>query len=166
MVERRRIAPPRLEEYLAAAQRRCFICDIVANPDRSQHHLVYDDDHAIAFLDRYPTLYGHVLVAPRQHREEVTGDFTEDEYAALHRVVHRVGEAVRGAVPTERLYVTCFGSQQGNKHVHWHVAPLPPGVPFEEQQGAALSWKRGILDLSEEEMTELAERIRAAMGAR
>jgi diadenosine tetraphosphate (Ap4A) HIT family hydrolase len=103
-------------------------------------------------------------VAPREHREEVTGDFTENEYAALQRVVHRVGEAVRNAVPTERLYVTCLGSQQGNKHVHWHVAPLPPGVPFEQQQGAALSWKRGILDLSDDEMTELAESIRAALG--
>lgn len=163
MGERRRIAAPALDDYLAKVRRSCFICDILASPDRTRHHIVYEDDLAIAFLDRYPTLYGHVLVAPREHREHVTGDFTEDDYVALQRVVHRVGEAVRRAVPTERLYVVSFGSQQGNRHVHWHVAALPPSVPFEDQQGAALSWKGGILDLSEDELAELAERIRGAI---
>lgn len=124
------------------------------------HPVVYEDDLAVAFLNRYPSLYGYVLVAPKEHREQVTGDFTEDEYAALQRVVHRVGEAVRRAVETERLYVLSLGSQQGNRHVHWHVAPLPPGVRFEEQQLEALSWRNGILELSEAEWEELAGRIR------
>jgi diadenosine tetraphosphate (Ap4A) HIT family hydrolase len=165
VVERPRIPAPVLDDYLAEVRRGCFICDIVASPNRRRRNVVYEDELAISFLDRYPTLYGHVLVAPREHREQVTGDFTEDEYARLQRVVHRVGEAIRRAVPTERLYVVSFGSQQGNRHVHWHVAPLPPGVPFEEQQGAALSWRRGILDLSEDDMAELRELIRAAIGA-
>jgi diadenosine tetraphosphate (Ap4A) HIT family hydrolase len=165
MAEWPRISAPALGDYLAEIRRGCFICDIVASPDRGRRHVVYEDELAIAFLDLYPTLYGHVLVAPLEHHEQVTGDFTEDEYAALQRVVHRVGEAIRRAVPTERLYVVSFGSQQGNRHVHWHVAPLPPGVPFEEQQAAALSWRRGILDLSEDDMAELAERIRAAIRA-
>lgn len=124
------------------------------------HHVVYEDDVAIAFLNRYPPLYGYLLVAPKEHVEQVTGDFAEDEYVALQRVVHRAGEAVRRAVPTERLYVLSLGSQQANRHVHWHVAPLPPGVPFGEQQLEALSWQNGILELSEAEWEELANRIR------
>jgi diadenosine tetraphosphate (Ap4A) HIT family hydrolase len=165
VVERPRIPAPALDELLASIQGRCFLCDIVSGHDK-RHHVVYEDEVAIAFLNRFPTLYGYVLVAPRQHREQVTGDFTEDEYAALQRVVHRVGEAIRRAVPTERLYLLSLGSQQANMHVHWHLAPLPPGVPFEEQQLGALSWDRGILDLSDAEMTELAERIRTAVGRR
>jgi diadenosine tetraphosphate (Ap4A) HIT family hydrolase len=165
VAERPRIPAPALDDYLDEVRRGCFICDIVASPNRRQRNVVYEDELAIAFLDRYPTLYGHVLVAPREHREQVTGDFTEDEYVQLQRVIHRVGEAIRRAVSTERLYVASFGSQQGNRHVHWHVAPLPPGVPFEEQQGAALLWRRGILDLSEDEMAELTELIRATIGA-
>jgi diadenosine tetraphosphate (Ap4A) HIT family hydrolase len=103
-----------------------------------------------------------VLVAPKEHREQVTGDFTRDEYLALQAVVHRVGEAVRRAVPTERLYVLSLGSQEGNRHAHWHLAPLPPGVPFEEQQLAALSTDR-VLDLGDAAMGELAQRIRYAL---
>jgi len=142
----------------------CFICEIVAgNPD-SRHHVVYEDDVAIAFLNKYPTLYGYTLVAPRQHREQVTGDFSLDEYLHLQRVIYRVAEAVRQVVPTERLYILSLGSQQGNRHVHWHIAPLPPGVPYAEQQLAALDFKNGVLALSDVEMAELTGRIREALG--
>lgn len=160
----RRIPPPALEEYLDSAGRTCFVCEIVAGRD-DRHDIVYEGEVAIAFLNRLPTLYGYVIVAPREHREHVTADFREDEYVALQRVVHRVGEAVRRAVPTERLYVLSLGSQQANRHVHWHVAPLPPDVPFERQQLAALSWDEGILELSADERVELASRIRLELAA-
>jgi ATP adenylyltransferase len=123
--------------------------------------VVYEDDHTIAFLQRFQTLYGYVLVAPKEHREQVIGDFSLDEYQAFQAVVHRVGEAIRRTVPTERLYVLSLGSQHGNRHVHWHLVPLPPGVPFEEQQLAALDTDQG-LDLTEEEMQQLADRIKEA----
>jgi diadenosine tetraphosphate (Ap4A) HIT family hydrolase len=142
---------------------RCFICELIAgNPD-FHHHVIYEDESAIAFLDAYPSLYGYVLVAPREHREHVTGDFTADEYLQLQTLVYRVGEAVRTVVPTERLYILSLGSQQGNRHVHWHLAPLPPGVPFEQQQLAALDTNTR-LELTEEELTDLAERLRAALA--
>jgi ATP adenylyltransferase len=142
---------------------RCFICELLAGNPEFRHHIVYEDEIAVAFLNRYPTLYGYVLVAPREHREQVTGDFSRDEYLALQAVVHRVGEALRLVVPTERLYVLSLGSQNGNRHVHWHVAPLPPGVPFDQQQLAALDSKR-VLDLGDDEMAELAARIRQAIN--
>jgi diadenosine tetraphosphate (Ap4A) HIT family hydrolase len=92
----------------------------------------------------------------------VTGDFELEEYLELQAVVHRVGEAIRAVVPTERLYVLSLGSRQGNSHVHWHLAPLPPDVPFEQQQFAALD-RNDCLDLSEAELANLAERLRAAL---
>ena len=67
---------------------------------------------------------------------------------------------MRHEVKAERVYVLSLGSQQGNAHVHWHIAPLPPGIPFEEQQLQALSWGNGILDLSADQMAVLAARIR------
>lgn len=141
---------------------RCFICELVDGNPEFRHHVVYEDDHAIAFLQRFQTLHGYVIVAPQEHREQVTGDFPLDDYLALQSVVHRVGEAIRRAVPTERLYVLSLGSQDGNSHVHWHLAPLPPGVPFEEQQLTALDSDQGF-DLSEDEMADLADRIRSAL---
>jgi diadenosine tetraphosphate (Ap4A) HIT family hydrolase len=116
------------------------------------------------FLNAFPTLLGSTIVAPREHREEVTADFELDEYLALQRIVYRVAEAVRRVLPTERIYILSLGSREANRHVHWHVAPLPPGRPFEEQQLAALSWDAGLLDVGEAEQAALAARLRASLA--
>lgn len=139
----------------------CFICGIVArNPDFPAH-IVYEDDRAIVFLDKYPRLYGYTIVAPRDHREQVTADFSLVEYLALQRRVHHVAEAVRQEVNAERMYLLSLGSNQGNSHVHWHIIPLPAGVPYREQQLGI--FKQGILRIPNEEMTSLANRIRKRM---
>jgi diadenosine tetraphosphate (Ap4A) HIT family hydrolase len=137
---------------------RCFICEMLAGNPEYQHHVVYEDERAVAFLNRYPSLYGYVLVAPKDHREQVTGDFSLDDYLHLQAVVHRVGEAIRQVVPTERLYVLSLGSQQANRHVHWHLAPIPPGLPFEQQQLTALD-SNIVLDLTPAEQADLASRL-------
>jgi diadenosine tetraphosphate (Ap4A) HIT family hydrolase len=141
----------------------CFICQIVARHPEYPAHIVYEDDVAIAFLDKYPALYGHTLVAPRAHREQVTADFSLNEYLDLQRVVYRIAEAVRNEVPTERPYIYAFGSNQGNAHVHWHIAPLPPGVPYREQQIAAI--RQDPLSIPDEDMAALAARIRRRLGS-
>jgi diadenosine tetraphosphate (Ap4A) HIT family hydrolase len=141
----------------------CFVCAMLAGNPQYYHHVVYEDDTVVAFLNKYPPLYGYKLVAPKAHREQVTGDFSVDEYLNLQRVMYQVAEALRRVVPTERIYLLSLGSQQGNRHVHWHVAPLPPGVPYDAQQMEALRLSKGVLDLPDEEMAALAKRVREAM---
>ncbi len=139
----------------------CFVCEIVAGENELPQHFVYEDDTAVAFLDAYPRAYGYTLVVPKEHREQVTGDFTLGEYLDLQRLIYRVCEAVREEVGAERMYLYTFGSNQGGAHVHWHVVPLPPGVPYEDQQGAWASWSNGVLKVPQEEMASLAARIGA-----
>jgi diadenosine tetraphosphate (Ap4A) HIT family hydrolase len=115
---------------------------------------------AVVFLNRYPTLYGYTLVAPLEHREHVTGDFNLDEYLQIQELIYRVAEAVRLETNAERVYLLSLGSQQANSHVHWHIAPLPGGIPFDEQQLKALSFESGILELTEDEKSSIARRIR------
>ncbi|MFL7811157.1 MAG: HIT family protein [Anaerolineae bacterium] len=140
----------------------CFICRIVERDPEYPADIVYEDDVAIAFLDKYPRLYGWILVAPRAHREQVTGDFTIDEYLALQKRLYGVSEAVRQELGAERIYLLALGSNQGNAHVHWHIIPLPPGVPYREQQLAV--FRQGILRIPEEERGALAARISSRIG--
>jgi len=142
---------------------RCFICSIVAGT-RDDHRVIYRDQLCIAFLAKTPTLLGYSLLAPLDHRTSVVADFTEDEYVDLQRRVHRLGRAVSRAVPTERLYLLALGSHQGNAHVHWHIAPLPPGVPYDQQQYAALTHANGYLDIPAADESKLASRISGLMG--
>jgi histidine triad (HIT) family protein/ATP adenylyltransferase len=163
-MERRKI-PFDVETYSRRSQQEsCFVCAIVAGSSDHVHHLVYEDDDNIAFLNRYPTLLGYCLVAPKRHVESWVLDFSEAEFVAFQRVVHRVARAVAAVVPTERMYSMSLGSQQGNSHVHWHVAPLPPGVRYREQQFHALMVENGVLEVTEEEQAALARRIRERVG--
>ena len=142
----------------------CFICGSLRGDPGAEHELLYDDGTHVAFLNRYPTLRGYALVAPRRHVTDVVRDLTRAEYLDLQAVVHTVALAINRVVPTERTYLLSLGSSQGNAHVHWHVAPLPPGVPYDRQQYHALMAENGIIPQSPGEIAELGAAIRAALA--
>ncbi|WP_218720763.1 HIT family protein [Nocardia sp. MH4] len=142
----------------------CFICEVVVRPGSDEwHEVVAETENDIAFLCKYPTLLGHVLVAPKVHHEHVVGDFAEDAYLQLMALVYKVARAVEATVEVERTYLLSLGSQQGNSHVHWHISPLPPGVPYHEQQFHALMAENGVLPWTPEQASALAQRLRTAL---
>lgn len=153
---------PDLDAYVERTRNGpCFICKLVEGDPDFFHHVVYENEEFVAFLGKYPTLYGQTFVAPKEHKTQVTGDFTVDEYVDFQRIVHAVSEAVREEAGAARIYLLSLGSNEGNAHIHWHIAPLPPGVPYEEQQFAALMVEMaGALKIPEEEKVRLAKRIR------
>ncbi|HEY2505484.1 MAG TPA: HIT family protein [Streptosporangiaceae bacterium] len=155
-----------IERYERASQSgRCFICAMLAGEPRFRHHLLYEDTETIAFLSRYPTLPGYSLVAPRRHAESWVRDLSAAQFLAFQAVVRNVAVALETVLPTERMYSLSLGSQQGNSHLHWHLAPLPPGVPYARQQYHALMAEHGVLEVSEEQQAQLAARIRRALAA-
>ena len=152
-----------LDSYIDRIQSSpCFICEMISGRLQG-NHIIHQNDEYILFLNKYPVLYGYALVAPIRHKEHVTGDFTLEEYLALQRAVSQAAEAVRKTVDAERVYILSLGSQQGNRHVHWHIAPLPFGVPFKAQQLEALTVENGILDIPDDKMEKLARQIRQNM---
>jgi hypothetical protein len=145
-----RYAPDMDDYHERARTGPCFVCGIVArDSDFSDTRIVYEDYDAIAFFDRWPTQRGYTLVAPKEHREQATGDSTVDEYLALQRIVYGVAEAVREEVGA-----------------HWHVVSLHPGTPYEEQQFAAVMLETASApDMPEDEKVSLAARIGSRMEA-
>ena len=128
---------------------------------------IRDDDH-IAFLPDVHVLRGYVLVradrAPRG-RARRTSPSTSTSRPAGHVRPPGRARARRACVPTERIYVLSLGSKDGNAHVHWHVAALPPGVPYEDQQYRALmSETKGVLAMTDADQRGAGRRL--ASGAR
>jgi diadenosine tetraphosphate (Ap4A) HIT family hydrolase len=151
-----------IEQYVRRSREGpCFVCSILAGHPDYSHHDVYEDADTIAFLARWPTLLGHCVVAPRRHVESWVCDLDEPQFLAFQRVVYRVARALAAAVPTERMYALSLGSQQGNAHLHWRLAPLPPGVPYHQQQLSALSAEHGVLDVDDNSQAALARAIRS-----
>jgi len=143
----------------------CFVCAMLAGDPDYAHHIIYEDANSIGFLNRYPTLRGYCLVAPKRHVESWVSDLDADEHAELQRVVHRVATAVSAVVPTERMYCLSLGSQEANAHLHWHIAPLPPGVPYRQQQYHALMAENGVLEVNDEDQAALARAIADQLAA-
>ncbi len=140
----------------------CFICEMVrGNPDYA-HHVVAEDDGAIIFLSKYPTLRGYCLVSPKAHVEDLAEGMSQDAYLALQQRIHRLARALKMTFDAERIYVLSPGSASANSHVHFHVAPLPKGVPLAHQQYHALMAERGILEIPTAEMREIAAAISEA----
>ena len=72
-----------------------------------------------------------------------------------------VAEAVPQEVNAQRLYLLSFGRNEGNAHVHWHIAPLPADLPYEEQGPDFFG--RGHLNIPEDVQDALASRLRAGI---
>jgi diadenosine tetraphosphate (Ap4A) HIT family hydrolase len=152
-----------LPAYRAQVHSGCFICRFLAGDLEYAHHVAYRDDVAVVFLNRYPQVRGHLLVAPIPHREQVADDFSAEDYLDLQAVIYRAAKAVAAVVPTERLYLMSLGSPQGNRHVHWHLVPCPVGLPYDQQQMALFETARGYLQVRDPEQAELAADIARAM---
>ena len=86
------------------------------------------------------------------------------EYLALQEFIYLVAQAVREVMRPERVYILSLGSQAANAHTHWHFAPLPSGVPLDEQQYHALMHENGALDMADSELADLAKRIGAIVA--
>jgi histidine triad (HIT) family protein/ATP adenylyltransferase len=141
----------------------CFVCAFVAGHPDYRHHTLYEDDEWVAFLNRYPTLLGYTLVAPKAHIEDWVHELHEEQFLRFQSVVRLVALALADCLPTERMYSMSLGSRQGNAHLHWHLAPMPPGVPYDRQQFHALMAEHGVLAVDDVRQAELADRIRTRL---
>ncbi len=48
--------------------------------------------------------------------------------------------------------------------MHWHISPLPPGIPYHQQQFHALMAENGVLPWTQEQAKALAGQLRAALA--
>jgi diadenosine tetraphosphate (Ap4A) HIT family hydrolase len=155
--------PFNLDAYLRdITTRPCFICGLVSADPAFFHHRIFEDEETIIFLSKYPTLPGYCLVSPKKHREDLAQDLSTEEYLRLQWHIHVLSRALKKLLKAERIYVLSLGSQQGNSHIHFHVVPLPAGVPLQEQQYHALMAEHGVLQIPADEMARLAEQITQA----
>jgi histidine triad (HIT) family protein len=159
--------PMDLDTYFADAQLPgCFVCAFLAGDPDYRHETVFEDEDHVAFLDRWPTHPGKLLVVPRAHLEHVVRDLTGPAYVRMMLAVRHVALAAEDVLGSERTYVFSMGSQAGNSHLHWHIACLPAGVPYEQQQFEALRFENGVLMPTEAQTADLADRLRTAIAAR
>jgi HIT family protein len=113
---------------------------------------VAEDDNYFAFLDISPVAEGHTLVVPK-HEIDYLFDLSDAEYSGLTLFAKRVAEAIRKAVPCQRVGVAVMGLEV--PHAHIHLVPI--------QRESDMNFFKEKLSLSPERMKAIADAIAAEM---
>jgi histidine triad (HIT) family protein len=101
----------------------CIFCKIVDGALPAWR--VYEDESAVAFLDKGHVTRGHTLIVPRRHAADIWS-LSEDEAAAVMRAVHRVARLLRERLDLRGLNVTqSNGSSAWQEVFHYHVHLIP-----------------------------------------
>lgn len=87
---------------------------------------VYEDDVALAFMDVFPQVEGHVLVIPKGVEARNLLDMPTTQLRTYMERVQTVARAVEQALAPDGIVVTQFnGAAAGQTvfHLHFHVLP-------------------------------------------
>ncbi len=117
---------------------------------------VFEDNHALAFMDVMPRAEGHALCIPKVPVRNLF-DIAPDELARFMPSVRRLALAAKAGLAAEGISVMQFNESAGGQmvfHLHFHILPRwtgvdlrPPGGPFQRA----------------EQLEPIAARIRAAL---
>ncbi len=125
----------------------CVFCKIVRG--EAPAFFVHKGDRVVAFLDKYPFSWGHVLVVPREHYQDIHDTPVEvlQEMIALAKLLARAVKEVTGALGIK--VVMNNGREAGQEIFHSHLHVIPYGVKLMNRR-----------ELTKEEGEELAARLR------
>ena len=93
-------------------------------------HKVYEDDHALAFLDIMPRAPGHTLILPKNAARNLL-DIDPDDLAHVHKVAQKVAKAAMTVFGADGITIQQFNESAGGQvvfHLHVHVIPRKDGV--------------------------------------
>jgi histidine triad (HIT) family protein len=111
---------------------------------------VAESETCFAFLDINPLSKGHTLVVPKMEVNYIF-DVEDELYTELMLFAKKVGKAIEKVVPCERIGVTVIGLEV--PHAHVHLIPI--------NSLSDMNFAKPKLNLSKDELAELAERIAA-----
>ncbi len=114
---------------------------------------VAEDDRFFAFLDIRPIAKGHTLVVPKQETDYLF-DLEDDLLAAMAVFSKKVANAVKKAVPCQRVGVLVMGLEV--PHAHVHLIPI--------QKEGDMNPSNPKLELSEQEFKNIAESIHSSFS--
>jgi histidine triad (HIT) family protein len=101
------------------SNRRCIFCDIIENVESS--FIVFENSHAIVFLDKHPINVGHVLVVPKHHVESFY-ELDEQSFVEVMLVVRRMASVLEASYRPRKVGMLAAGFDV--THAHIHVLPM------------------------------------------
>jgi len=110
---------------------------------------VAENEDFYAFLDIAPMAKGHTLVIPKHVEDDYIFNLDEKNYMGLCAFAREVAQAIKAAVPCQRVGVAVLGMEV--PHTHIHLVPLATE--------ADMDFRKPKLELSSEEFAQIASSI-------
>lgn len=120
---------------MAGAAAECLFCRIAAGEERAWR--VYENEHVVAVLDRFPAMPGHTLVLPRRHAADIW-DISREDAAHVMAAVHHVAALLKERLRPDGMTLFQANGAAGWQtvfHMHVHLVPRQAGDPL------TASWK-------------------------
>jgi histidine triad (HIT) family protein len=106
----------------------CIFCAI--STGRAPARLIYEDEHACAFLDINPLRLGHTLVVPRRHVRDLTDEGAPETLAAIGNALQKTALLLSSRLVADGISVLqANGAAAGQTvfHLHFHLLPRHTG---------------------------------------
>jgi histidine triad (HIT) family protein len=91
-------------------------------------HKVYEDDHALAFMDIMPQAEGHTLIVPKAPSRNLL-DAHPAVLSAVAPIVQKLARAAKRAFDSEGVLIMQFND------LHFHVIPRKEGTTLRPHTG-------------------------------
>jgi histidine triad (HIT) family protein len=136
------------------SERHCIFCDVIERAVSA--FIVYENSHAVVFLDKHPINAGHVLVVPRHHAGSFY-ELDEGSFIGLMLVVRRMASLLEATYRPRKVGMLAAGFDVA--HAHIHVLPMYDYHDITSK--AILEGKRA--DPSEKELRMAAEHLQQGL---
>ena len=101
----------------------CLFCKLIDK--KIPAYVVYEDDHAFAFLDIMPRVTGHTMVVPKEHTPTIVA-LPDGEVEPLFGAVKKVAELISKNLKSDGITIGINqGRASGQEVDHLHVHLLP-----------------------------------------
>lgn len=97
---------------------------------------VYEDEKAVAIMDKFPAVSGQVLIIPKKPVDYVF-DLDEENYSYLFKLAKKIGPAMHKALGAKRVCMLVEGFHV--PHVHIKMYPVREGEKLEIHMGDEVS---------------------------
>ncbi len=126
--------------------KECVFCQ------KPQKEIIFENDLAQAFYDRYPVNRGHVLITPKRHVETFF-EATLEELTAINQLVFKVKNILEEKYKPQGYNIGFNVNRAGGQtifHLHCHLIPRFTG-DVENPRGGIRRIKKNLVPYPEEE---------------
>lgn len=130
----------------------CIFCKIIKREVPAE--IIHESEHFISFLDLHPNNYGHSLVVPKEHVENIY-EIKGDTSINLGEELSKISKAVKKAVNADGINIFMNNDPAAGQiifHQHSHVIPRYENDNLHH-------WPHKTYG-APEDMKEIAEKIR------